>query len=183
MLPSDHFFFNPMNLKREILKEHSKRHTLKIANSIGNSNEKFSELIDIFFNGSYILSQRSSWIISHCADSRPELIKPYLDKMISRLGKPCHDAVIRNTLRIFQTAQIPEKSCGNLADYCFKILSSQEQPVAIRTFAMTVLYRITEKYPELKNELRILIQDQMPYSSPAFTSRGKKILKKLDKPE
>jgi hypothetical protein len=172
-----------MNLEREILKEHSKRQTLKIAHSIGNSKEKFSELINLFFNGSYILSQRSSWIVSHCADSHPELIRPYLDKMISRLGKPCHDAVIRNTLRIFQTAEIPERSCGSLSDQCFKILCSQEQPVAIRTFAMTVLYRITERYPELKNELKILIQDQMPYSSPAFTSRGKKILKNLDNPK
>jgi hypothetical protein len=169
-----------MNLEREILKEHSKRQTMRIAGSIGNNKEKFSVLIDLFFNGSYILSQRSSWIVSHCADSHPELIEPYIDTMISRLGKPCHDAVIRNTLRIFQNAEIPESSCGSLADQCFKILSSREQPVAIRTFAMTVLHRITEKHPELKNELKILIEDQMSYSSPAFTSRGKKILKKLD---
>ena len=46
---------------------------------------------------------------------------------------------------------------------------------------MTVLYNITLKIPELADELKIIIEDQMPYGSAGFKSRGKKILKGLQK--
>ena len=34
-------------------------------------------------------------------------------------------------------------------------------------------------HPELKNELIPIIEDQLPYGSPAFISRGRKALKEL----
>jgi hypothetical protein len=49
----------------------------------------------------------------------------------------------------------------------------------VKVFGMTVLANLCEKLPELKNELRIIIEDQMPYGSAGFKSRGSKILKKL----
>jgi hypothetical protein len=45
---------------------------------------------------------------------------------------------------------------------------------------MTVLYRLIEKEPDLKKELRIILEDELPYASPAFVSRARKILQKTD---
>ena len=46
---------------------------------------------------------------------------------------------------------------------------------------MDVLFNITKKFPELREELRLSIEDQMPFGSAGFLSRGTKILKLLDK--
>jgi hypothetical protein len=165
-----------MNLKKEILKEHSKNQTLKIINYVGKSQERFNELIDLLINESDLIAQRASWSISYCIEKHPTLIKPHLKKVIKNLHKPIHDAVKRNTTRLLQHIEIPKTLWGETVDICFKFLLSTKEPVAIKVFSMTVLYRIAQKEPDLKNELKIAIEDQMPYSSPAFVSRGKKIL-------
>jgi hypothetical protein len=46
---------------------------------------------------------------------------------------------------------------------------------------MTVLFNIVKKYPELKDELKMSIEDQLPYGSAGFKSRGRRILKSLEK--
>ncbi len=66
-----------------------------------------------------------------------------------------------------------------MADSCFTFLSDPKEPIAVKVFSMSVLANITKKQPELRDELRIVIEDQLPYSTPAFKSRGGKILKEL----
>ncbi|GHN02752.1 hypothetical protein WSM22_42410 [Cytophagales bacterium WSM2-2] len=55
----------------------------------------------------------------------------------------------------------------------------KKEPVAVRVFSMTVLGNLAVKVPELRNELIPLIEDQMPYVSAGFVSRGRKVLKQL----
>ena len=45
---------------------------------------------------------------------------------------------------------------------------------------MSVLLKIVRRYPELKQELKQLIEDQMPFGSAGFVSRGKRVLKALE---
>jgi hypothetical protein len=44
---------------------------------------------------------------------------------------------------------------------------------------MTTLSRVIREYPELQNELKIIIEDELPYAKPAFRSRGLRTLKEL----
>jgi len=44
---------------------------------------------------------------------------------------------------------------------------------------MTVLHQLIQTIPDLKKELKIILEDQLPYASPAFTVRARKILKQL----
>ena len=170
-----------MNISEALLKEHSKTNSLKIANYIGDDDERFSRLIKIFTSNDYRLVQRSAWVLSIIAEEHPYLVNPYLPLLIKQLHLPLHDAVKRNVLRLLQFIDIPEAFWGELTDLCFQILTNGKEPIAIKVFAMTVLEKIVLHYPELKNELIIIIEDQLPYSSAGFKSRGKKILKSLKK--
>lgn len=169
-----------MNLREEILKEHSKKQTIKIVKFIGNDAKKFKELMYLFFNDEYRVVQRSAWIVNNCAENYPELIKPYIKKMIAYLQKPVHDAVRRNTVRIFQFIDIPKNLAGQVATVCFDLLQSKTEPVAVKVFSMTVLAKICKTEPEMKNELKLLIEQQLPYSTTGFLARAKKVLKQLD---
>ncbi len=170
-----------MNLRTEILREYSKPQAIKIASYIGNDENRFSELMTLFLEKEYRVTQRAGWIVSHCSDKYPQLLHPYLEKIIHNLGSDIPVAVKRNTVRILQFVDIPESLMGELADFCFQYLSDSKEPIAVKVFSMTIIANITVKFPELKEELRMVIEDQMPYGSAGFISRGRKILKGLDK--
>lgn len=67
-----------MNLKPEILKEHSKRQDLKIAKWIGKDPTRFRRFVDLFLNGETIITQRAVWTVGYCGEKYPELIEPWL---------------------------------------------------------------------------------------------------------
>lgn len=170
-----------MNIKQALISEHSKKQTTAIVNYIGNDKTRFKELLDIFLTEEYRLNQRAAWPLSNVCIEHPGLAKPYIGKLIKNLSRPGnHDAVIRNTLRIFQDIDIPEKYCGPLLDLCFDYIKNGTLPHAIRTFAITVASNICEKFPELKPELKLLLSELDSFPQPAsITSRMKRALKRL----
>lgn len=118
--------------------------------------------------------------MTYCVERHPKLIQPHLKTVLAHLKKPgIHDAVKRNTIRLLQFIDIPKRFHGQVADICFAYLQNNREAVAIRVFSMSVLHQIARQNPELKHELKIIIEDQMPYGSAAFSSRGRKILKDL----
>jgi hypothetical protein len=173
------FSFMLMNLEQEILKEHSKQNIVRLAQWIGNDKERFKLLMDLFLKGEYRATQLSAWLVSHVADQHPALLEPYLDKMLKRMMETgVHVAVKRNVLRILQFIEVPRRLYGKVAKLCFDFLKSNE-PIAVRVFSMTVLANIAQHEPDLKKELRLIIEQRMEWEGAAFQSRAKKILKEL----
>ena len=170
-----------MNLEDQILKEHSKHNTVRISRWIGSDKGRFKKLMDLFLKGDYRVSQRSAWILSHCADEHPKLIHPYLNKMLDRMLEPgVHVAVKRNVVRLLQNIAIPPRLVGKVATVCFDMLASQHEPVAVKCFSMTVLANIAKDEPDLRNEIRLIIEQQMPWGTGGFRARAKRVLKQLD---
>ena len=169
-----------MNLVETIEKEHSKAQCIKIINYVGQNPKRFEDLVAVFLNGPYRITQRSAWPLNYCVERHPELIKPHLKRVLNHVLKPgLHNSVKRNTMRLLQFIEIPRSLQGLAVEICFTFLQDTKEPVAIRVFAMTVLTQLSKVSPELKNELIPIIEDQLPYGSPAFISRGRKALKEL----
>ena len=169
-----------MDFKKELLKEHSKKQTTKIVNYIGHDPKRFNLLVKAFLSGPYRVTQRAAWPLSNCVRACPGLINPHLKSVLKMLDKKdAHVAVKRNILRLLQDIEIPKKFYGVLADKCFELMDPQEA-IAVRVFSMSVLAAIAQKEPDLKRELRILIEDQLPFASAGFLSRAKKVLKTLN---
>jgi hypothetical protein len=170
-----------MNLREEMLKEHSKKNTIRLTAWIGEDKKRFTELMNLFLHDEYRVVQRSAWIVNQVAGDHPEWIKPWLKKMLEYCKQPVHDAVKRNVIRILQDIDIPENLRGVAATVCFDFLASPKEPVAVKVFSMTVLANIVQFEPDMKKELVLLIEEQMDLEKPAFRSRGAKILKQLSK--
>ena len=149
-----------------------------IVSYIKDDPEKFAQLFNLFRNGEGQVSQRASWAVSYCVEKYPELIYPYGQEMVDYLQVPgIHDSIKRNILRTFQDIAIPATLEESLLKLCFDYVMDRKEAVAIRVFAIQVLANLAEKYPEIKNELKVIIEDELPYAKPAFVSRGSKILK------
>ena len=171
-----------MDIKTALLEEHSKAQAMKIVRYIGSDQKRFDELLKLFLTNEYRISQRAAFSLGHACQARPYLIAPNLRLIIENLqDDTVHDAVKRNTVRILQDIDIPEDLLGLTADICFRYLNDPKVAVAIRVFSMSVLYNICKKEPDLSNELKLVIQDHYEHGTAGFKSRGKKILKQLNK--
>lgn len=170
-----------MNLREALLREHSKANTVSLTNEIGTDQQAFDELIALFLGNEYRVTQRAAWVVAHCIEAHPWLVKKHLKSMIENLQNTVHDAVKRNTIRILQFVEIPEDLLGITAEICFSFLNSAKSPIAIKAHAMSVLFEIVKKYPDLKEELKVSIEEQMPFGSAGIVSRGKRILTALEK--
>jgi len=168
-------------IKEALESEHSKRITNQIIDYVGDDPLKFKALMDLFFSDDWCMNQRASWPIPFILKKHSELVQPYLDRFISNLENPKHNAVIRNTLRFLAEIEIPEELQGKCYEFCLRTIKNIKEPVANKIFAMTVLLNIALPYPELLNELKIIIETQMEYEKPGFRSRGRKTLASIEK--
>lgn len=169
-----------MNLREEILKEHSKQQTMRIVRHVGSDKKRFADVMKLFLGNEYRVTQRIAWVVSYCGRAHPQLILPYLEKMILNLKKSGqHDAVKRNTVKVLEEIDIPERLTGLCAETCFNLLASKTEPLAVRCYSMGVLAKICNKEPELKNELKLVVQEQLPYSTAGFRARARRVFAEL----
>ena len=167
-----------MDLRKVILQEHSKSQAMKIVSYIGTKANRFKKLVEVFLAGPYRVTQRAAWPLSISVQKNPLLIFPHLKAILDYLQTPgIHDSVKRNIMRLLQFIEIPKRFHGQIAATAFTVLRAKKEAVAIRVFAMSALASVCGDNPELKRELRIVIEDQLPYASAAFVSRAKKILR------
>ena len=170
-----------MDIKKELLKDHSKVLTDKIVNYVGADQSRFNTLITTFLEGPYRITQRTAWPLSYCVRNHPSLIDRHYGSVLKILTKPgIHDAVKRNIMRLLQFVDIPQKHQGKVIEHCFNLMDPKE-PIAVRVFAMTVLANLAKQHPDLKKELKLVIEDQLPFGTAAYLSRSKKILRQLEK--
>lgn len=170
-----------MNIEAELGKGQSKLRAQAIANWIGSSPDRFFQLAKVIISGDYVLAQRAAWVLAHISSENSFLVLPHLKAFLLLLDKPVHDAVKRNIARICDEVQIPASLQGMAADVFFRLLSNPHEAIAIRVFSMQALYNICLHEPDLKNELKLLIEMNMEHGGPAIISRGSKLLKGLKK--
>lgn len=171
-----------MDIKTALEENRSKEQILRIRDYIGTDTTRFDELMQLIFHSESPIPQRASWTMMHCADAHPELLTPYLGRLFQHLRQEgLHDSIKRNSLRALQKVDLPEQVMGEAADICFAYLANPNEAVAIRVFSMNVLWNICKKEPDLSNELKLLIEEFMPYGSTGFKNRGNKILKAIER--
>jgi hypothetical protein len=169
-----------MNLVETLTKDNSRSAVLKIVRFTGTDPKRFAKLLDVFFAGPYRMTQRSARPLVVLVRAHPELLSPHLKGIVQGLKQSNVDAsVLRNTLKLLQLAKIPKALQGYTAKVCFDLLQNTRTAIAMKVFSMSVLANLAMTEPDLKNELIILIEDQLPYASPGFLSRARRVLKKL----
>lgn len=166
-----------MNIQEEILREHSKEQALKIATYACSSKKNFKELMKCFMSPEYRLAQRAAWSVSWAARKKPGMIQPYVKDLVAQLQrKDVHNAVIRNSIRILEAIDIPEELHGEVMNACFQFIETPTTPIAIKAFSLTTLHNLSQKYPEILPELKLIIQERWDTETAAFKSRARKII-------
>ncbi|MBN1984809.1 MAG: hypothetical protein JW761_00830 [Prolixibacteraceae bacterium] len=143
--------------------------------------ELFSTLMEIALYSTGPKTWRAAYLADKIHDEYPELVWPYLGKMVERLPAEKNLSKKRHFLKLISMNDIREEHLGFLLDFCAETMASDE-PVAIRVHAMQILYHISEKEPGLKSEILTLIEHELEYRATAgIRARGLRLVKKLRK--
>lgn len=127
------------------------------------------------------VSRKAAWVLDHLTENHPELVMDFLPELIDALPGFKHDGLTRHALHIIGRYPILESKKELLLNYCFEILLFKKEAVAVRAFALQILYQISLEEPEIRNELISTLEFAMEESTPGMRSLGSKILKKLYK--
>lgn len=124
------------------------------------------------------IAVRFLWLLSGIGILSPDKLfieLPFLLDLCNRLN-PIYKTSFANFWRI---AGVPPENEGEAIDLLFKWLLSNDTNVTIKSRSLLVLFDLTKKYPELKNELKLSLEDQMHKHSKDFRKRVVKILMEL----
>jgi hypothetical protein len=95
----------------------------------------------------------------------------------------CEDLnpVYKTSFAVFWlVAGVPPENEGKAIDLLFRWLLSADTNVTIKSRSLLVLFKLTEKYPELRNELKLCLKDQMDKHTNDFKKRADKLLLKME---
>ncbi len=168
-----------MDIVDEIYKKQSGIQAKKILSIVLDDHAQLDKLMECFFSDNLRLCQTASWSVGMIAEKDERLLLPYFGKMVEQLDDPKHDAIVRNTLRSWQSMNIPEDYEGEVFERCFNYITSPTNAIAIRVFSMTVCYNIGLKYPELLIELKAQLEHCQLEEGKGILSRSRTILRKL----
>jgi hypothetical protein len=164
-----------------LMVENSRRNTDLIADLVFNKPELFDELVEIYLRNEEPVSRRAVWVVDTVAEKLPDLLEPFLESIAEALPRFEHDGLKRLSLRMLSRSPLPQKYFGELMNICFDWLISPKESVAVKVYAMEILYRLSEIEPELKKELADSIEWRITEGTPGFKNRGLQTLKKLYK--
>lgn len=169
--------FGSMNLSEFLLEEHSKAQCLRVVSWIGKSQQRFDTLMKIFLGEDKKLVQRAAWPFSYAVQAHPPLLNKHLAAVIKKLEQPgLQDAFKRNTVRALEHIFIPERLRGRLMNSCFNFITDIREKPAVKAFSLTILNKLADDYPEIRQELKTIIEERWDMESPAFRSRARKLL-------
>jgi len=171
-----------MSLEK-LLFDSSMNTILMVGRAIDRQPDIYYDLFPLILEDKKPFSSRAARVISIYSESNPSLLEPLIEPIIDFLPDCQTNGVKQSLLRIFNWYPCPEDDVllSKLLDICFKWLGSTKEKPAVRVYSMETIYQISGKIPELKNELILVIEEQMPYGSVGFKSRGSRILRKLYK--
>ena len=95
--------------------------------------------------------------------------------------KEVHQAVVRNAVRVLEDIEIPEAFHGEVMNACFRFIETPATPAAVKAFSLSILFNLTKHYPEIIPELKLIIEERWETETPAFKSRGRKIIAALSR--
>ena len=151
-----------------------------VKQNLSRNKEDFDVLMSIALNREEQRSWRAAYLADLIHDDFPEMLLPYLPKIVEKLKSENNASKRRHWLKLICMNQIEERYFGFLFDFCIDMFTSAKEAIAVRVHAMQILFNISEMEPDLKSEILALIEHEMEYhSTPGIKSRGKKLADKL----
>ncbi|NNC82316.1 MAG: hypothetical protein HKN79_01965 [Flavobacteriales bacterium] len=141
----------------------------------------FSELVDRMSKAPLRRRGTIAWILARAAQQKKWMpLEKEAEKLIDRLPDEEDIMAKRCTIDIFQYSPIPESREALMTDICIAFIRDPKEPIAIRAFSITVLFRIIQNYPELYQEVRAMMEELSEHEKGSIRIRVRKALELME---
>lgn len=140
-----------------------------------------SDLLELCSNSDKKIATYASWTCSYALEKKTVEENRIIHQLIDILSRTEFSAVRRSILRGLQFVRPGENNAAELAAVSLDMFSDQEQEIAVRAFAITVLQNCVPLVPEFRDEVVFLLERELPQASPAILVRGRNFLSKMRK--
>ena len=156
-----------------------------LVQDIGNDKERFAEMMDLSFRDEYPLSMRAARIISLIAEIYPELLNSYIPKIITKLQHLKTEGVRRGFMKALSESSYSfnDEQMGILTDLAFTWLPDPREPISIRYYSIEIILKISQKYPELRIELKALLNELLKNGTSGLKAKSRIVLNYLKRIE
>lgn len=165
-------------IEQQLMAELSRRNIDLLTHFAEENSPAVDVLVGLVLSHRPKLAERASWVLEKLSERNPGLLHASLPLLIDNLKQIPSSSTRRTLAKVLSLHTLPEDYEGPVLDFCLTMLEDPKEPVAVKANCMSVVFQLLPKYPDLKNELFLLIEDQLPYQSIGFASRYKVLHRK-----
>lgn len=158
-------------LKEQLMAVLSRKNIDLVTLYIEDNPNELLHLIELIISHENRAAMRAAWVLEKLIERRNINVLSCVNPIIEVLNDIPESGTRRIVAKILMLVPIAEENEGYVLDFCMNMLESPKEPVAVKANCMTVVFNLLPKYPELKDELYAIIEDQIPYNSVGFKSR------------
>lgn len=165
-------FYNKLNLE---LPNSSGEQRKEWALYIVTKRYELRELSNLLFSTRAVAS-RFLWLLSDVGELNSNTLLNELPFLLSIKDKINYDKTEASFANYWLIAGVPIENEGLIIDLLFSWLQSPNSNITTKSRALLVLFNLTNKYPDIKHELKICLEEQLDKNSESFNKRVNKIL-------
>ena len=157
--------------------------------SIGRVSEVVAEVVnnpslfEVVFNAMLsddpIIRMRSADAVEKITAKHPEYLQPYRKKLIQQVAKINQQEVRWHVAQMFPRLELSKEERAVIVEILLDYLNDKSK--IVKTFSMQALADFAERDASLRFEVIKLLEELTRTGSPAMRSRGRKLLKKLNR--
>jgi len=140
-----------------------------------NNNDVLSELIEISLQNDEYISQHAALIVQSIAKTKPEVLSPYLEKIVKTIPELQNDSQLGNFVEMLEFVNT---DCSIIYDFCFDLIENKDRPGFVKIYSVKMLGIAAQRDKVLKLRLINFIEEKQESISSTYLKR--EALKVLD---
>lgn len=124
-----------------------------------NNPNEYIKAVDLMTSCTHPQAWRCAWLVGHCMEKNDVTIQPKVEHLIANI-KDKKEGHQRELLKILYKMELSDQQEGKLFDICMTLWETIGKTASVRITAFKFLMATLKKFPELKNEIKFLTQEQ-----------------------
>lgn len=125
------------------------------------------------------VASRFLWLLSDIGTLNPKILNDFLPYLLTVKDQINYSKLEASFANFWILAGVPFENEAEAISLLFNWVLSPQLNVTSKSRSFLVLFNLVKSYPDLKNELRISLEDQMDKHTDDFKRKSQKLLNKL----
>lgn len=144
-------------LQEQIKRIRGKKAANEIAMLTLRDSSVYKRLLELSEDKDVDIARKAAWVVSAMFDIQKSYFKDQTMRLWELTLSNLPYSVERSLIRICAAFPIPDEIESKAFDFCMQRLINPDTPIANRAFAIDVTLKLVKRYPELAQEVQLLV--------------------------